>query len=38
MPASGGRGQDAEKDNTFFSHDHIGVIHWHRDATVTGLP
>ena len=38
MPASGGKGQDSEKDNTFFSHDLIRAGHWQREATVTGLP
>ena len=27
MPASGGKGQDSEKDNTFFSHDLIRAGH-----------
>ena len=38
MPASGGKGQVSEKDNTFFSHDLIRAGHWQREATVTGLP
>ena len=38
MPASGGKGQDSEKDNTFFSHDLIRAGHEQRGATVTGLP